>query len=95
MWYCKYCKKSMNDLRKIKHQELKSHKTKARWHKYFSKLDHYMDKLKDDYKKGNLTVDDFNKIEQKIYDDFDKADDEGYFENLPDSDTEDEDENKD
>ena len=88
MWYCKYCKKSMNDLRKIKHQQLKSHKTKARWHKYFSRLDVCMDKLREDYKSGNLSVDDFNEEEQKIYNQFDKADDEGYFENLPDSDDE-------
>ena len=92
MWYCKYCKKSMNDLRKIKHQQLKSHKTKARWHKYFSRLDVCMDKLREDYKNGNLSVDEFNEEEQKIYNEFHKADDEGYFEDLPDSDTEDENE---
>ena len=90
MWYCKYCKRSMKDSRKRIHVELNSHKTKASRQKYFTKLDYFMERLKEDYERGLLSVDDFNIKEQEIYDDLWKAEDEGYFDNLPDSDDENE-----
>ena len=57
---------------------------KARWHKYYSEMDRMMDHLNKEYKKGCYTVDEYNEIEQKIYTDFDKADDIDYFDEVPD-----------
>ena len=84
LWYCKYCEKTIREERKKKHQELESHKMKARWHKYFSEMDRMMECLKRDYNAGGMSVDEFNETELKIYTEFDKAHDDGYFDRIPD-----------
>ena len=84
LWFCKYCERTMKEERKKKHQELESHRMKARWYKYFTKMDRLMENIKRKYEKGDYTVDEYNEIERKVYLDFDKANDEGHFDRIPD-----------
>ena len=83
-WYCKYCMRTINKKRKKQHQLIRRHKIKARWHKYFSALDSLIDKLNKDYESGMINVNEYNKIENEIYEELDELDDMNYFNNLPD-----------
>ena len=85
-WYCKYCNKTINKKRKDDHRQIKRHKINARWHKYFKDIDEAMIDVKDKYDQGLISVDEFNQIEQEVYNKVDELDSEGHYSLIPDSD---------
>ena len=78
--------KTINEKRKKQHQLIKRHKYKARWYKYFEASDSLINRLNEEYENGMINIDEFNRIENEIYQELDESDDANYFSNLPDKD---------